>query len=93
LNWHEFIGCNIIYAMWEKHWLLLSILILILGAYGVFVLIWRYWKSNRSTQNDYEQQIPFTLGDLRDMLRRGQIDQKEFKKLRDKIIDDCHGDK
>ena len=79
--------------MWEKYWLLISILILILGAYAAFVLIWRYWKSKRSAQENGKLQIPFTLGDLRDMLKRGLIDQKEFEKLRKKIIDECNVDK
>jgi uncharacterized membrane protein YqjE len=79
----------IIITMWEKYWLHISILLLILGAYGAFVLIWRYVKSVRSAQVDKDSQIPFTLAQLRDMLNRGLIDQKEFDKLRKTIIDDC----
>jgi uncharacterized membrane protein len=84
-------GYNII--MWEKYGLHLSILLIILGAYGAFVLIWRYVKSVRSIQEDKDPQITFTLAELRDMLKKGLIAQEEFDKLRKTIIDDCRIDK
>jgi hypothetical protein len=79
--------------MWARYWLLISILIIILVAYGAFIIIWRHRKAARSEAMEDEPQIPFTLGDLRDMLKKGLIDQNEFEKLRKKIIGECKIDK
>jgi uncharacterized membrane protein len=80
-------------GMWARYWLLISILIIILVAYGVFILLWRHRKATRSSQTEDEPQNPFTLDDLQDMLKKGLIDQDEFKKLRKKIMDECNLDK
>jgi uncharacterized membrane protein len=62
-------------------WLLVIFVLLIAMFIGVSWLR-RYFRSSDTASPDE----PFTLGDLRSMLKRGQISQEEYDRLREQII-------
>ena len=62
-------------------WLLVILVLIVVMFFGISML--RRWV--RSTDESPAAQT-FTLGDLRSMLKRGQITQEEYDRLRNQII-------
>lgn len=63
-------------------WLII-ILLLIVVLMVAFVFVRRYFRDDAS---DLSSTTPFTLGDLRQLLREGKLTQEEYDRLRQQII-------
>ena len=73
--------------MWEKYfWLFISVLIMM----GLCVGYWflqRYLRNQAlSDVDDNRIASEFGLPELREMLKKGLINQEEFEKLKEKVI-------
>lgn len=63
-------------------WLII-ILALIVVLMVAFVFVRRYFRDEPA---DLSSTTPFTLGDLRQLLKQGKLTQEEYDRLREQII-------
>jgi uncharacterized membrane protein len=79
--------------MWEIYfWLIISILIIIGLCIGYW-LLQRFLRDQAlSHMDDKGLTSEFGLSELREMLKKGLINQDEFEKLKEKVIRDMNTD-
>lgn len=67
----------------EAFFWLIIILVMIVVLMVAFVFVRKYFRDDAS---DLSTTVPFTLGDLRQLLREGKLTQEEYERLRQQII-------
>ena len=61
-----------------------SLILIILGVAGLYIVLWvRKWLKD---EDDEPAGIGFTLGDLRNLHRKGEITDEEFERARSQML-------